>query len=141
MLASEFLKKLKTLSKEDLLDIKGVGDVLTDNFVEFLDSNRYSKLVNDFESLESQNINVEITTKTKTDTTGLPLSSETICITGTFEISRNLIKEKLEAVGANVTDTVSSKTTILLAGQSAGSKLEKAQQLGIKIVNSLDELI
>jgi DNA ligase (NAD+) len=141
MLASDFLKKLKLLTKEDVLDIKGIGDVLADNYIDFLDSSRYYKLIADFEALESQNINVEIVSKTPlTSTADLPLSNEIVCITGTFEISRNQIKDKLEEMGASVTDSVSSKTTILLAGESAGSKLEKAREFGVRIITDLKEL-
>jgi len=65
-------------------------------------------------------------------------------ITGSFsELSRDQIKEKLQLLGANVTGSVSKKTTILVAGDKAGSKLDKAKSLGIKIINEeeLNQLI
>jgi DNA ligase (NAD+) len=141
MLASQFLKRLKQVSKDDLAEVKGLGEVLIENFSEFTSSPRFEKLVSQFESLEAKNIQIEITRKAKLDTTDLRLAGEVICITGTFELGRNEIKAKLEELGASVTDSVSAKTTILLAGESAGSKLAKAESLGTKIVRDLNEIL
>ena len=57
------------------------------------------------------------------------------CITGTFKENRETIKEKLISKGAIFVSSVSSKLNVLFAGESAGSKLDKAKELGIKIVN------
>ena len=57
------------------------------------------------------------------------------CITGTFSESRDVIKEKLISKGAVFVSSVSSKLDVLFAGENAGSKLTKAQELNIKIVN------
>lgn len=66
----------------------------------------------------------------------LPLTGEVWVVTGTLaSMSRDEAKEKLQALGAKVSGSVSTKTTTLLAGQKAGSKLDKAQKLGIKVVN------
>lgn len=145
MLASEFLHKLKTLSRDELIEIKGIGDVLADNFLDFLKSDRYLQLIVDFEKLEQNPTNrgLEVLAKTSSiqASQGLPLSRETICITGSFDISRPEIKSRLEDRGAKVTDSVSSNTTILLAGEKAGSKLEKAKKLGVRVVEDLTELL
>ena len=143
--ASIFLNKLKSLSRQDLLEIKGIGEVLADNFLDFTSSNRLQNLITDFEILEKQESYLQIESSSiissqKSDS-NLILIGQTICITGTFELSRNEIKEKLENLGAKVVDTVSTKTTILLAGQNAGSKLAKAQKMNIKVVNNLTEIL
>lgn len=65
----------------------------------------------------------------------LPLAGKTYVITGTLSRSRDDIKADLEALGAKVSGSVSKKTTALIAGESAGSKLEKAESLGISILN------
>ncbi|MBS0359715.1 MAG: NAD-dependent DNA ligase LigA [Proteobacteria bacterium] len=72
----------------------------------------------------------------KESNTAKPLSNMTFVLTGTLpSLSREEAKEKLEALGAKVTDSVSKKTTYVVAGESPGSKLEKAQNLGIKVIN------
>ena len=63
-----------------------------------------------------------------------PFNGLTIVLTGTLEaFTRPELAERLEALGAKVTGSVSSKTDLLIAGESAGSKLTKAESLGIEI--------
>jgi DNA ligase (NAD+) len=68
------------------------------------------------------------------DTDGGPLEGKTVVLTGTLSaLSRDEAKEKLEALGAKVSGSVSKKTHFVVAGEAAGSKLDKAQELGIEI--------
>lgn len=65
-----------------------------------------------------------------------PLTGESWCVTGTLaEFSRDQATQMLQSLGARVSGTVSSKTKCVLAGEKAGSKLAKAQQLGIQVLN------
>jgi DNA ligase (NAD+) len=65
-----------------------------------------------------------------------PLSGETLVITGTLaSMTRDQARDAARAAGATVTDSVSRKTTLLVAGAEAGSKLRKAQELGVTIVD------
>lgn len=73
------------------------------------------------------------------DEADLPLDGKTIVITGTLSRSRREIKQELEALGAKVSGSVSSRTALVVAGQDAGSKLDKAQKLGVEILDE-DEL-
>ncbi len=73
-----------------------------------------------------------------------PLSGKTIVITGSFEdYSREDLASKLQSLGANITNSVSKRTHYLVVGESPGSKLDKARQLGVVVVGAdrLDELL
>jgi DNA ligase (NAD+) len=68
------------------------------------------------------------------DLTGQPLSGEVAVVTGTLPtLSRDEAEGMLKRLGAKVTGSVSPKTTLLLAGEKAGSKLAKAEELGIPV--------
>lgn len=75
---------------------------------------------------------------------GLPLAGQTWVLTGTLEMmSRDVAKEKLESLGAKVAGSVSAKTHCVVAGPGAGSKLAKASELGVKVLDEaqfLDQL-
>ena len=63
-----------------------------------------------------------------------PLAGQTIVLTGTLQaLSRDEAKERLEALGAKVSGSVSKKTSFVVAGEAAGSKLDKAQELGMPV--------
>jgi DNA ligase (NAD+) len=64
-----------------------------------------------------------------------PLSGWTVVLTGSLSAPRDQVKARLEAAGAKVTDSVSKKTSLVVAGEEAGSKLEKANQLGVRVVD------
>ena len=69
------------------------------------------------------------------------LSGETVVLTGTLsKLTRNDAKARLQALGAKVTGSVSSKTSFVVAGDAAGSKLTKAQELGVRVLTE-QELI
>jgi DNA ligase (NAD+) len=69
-----------------------------------------------------------------------PLDGQTWVLTGALSMSRNQAKARLEALGAKVSGSVSTRTTVVLAGADAGSKLRKAEQLGIRIIDEQEFL-
>ncbi len=67
---------------------------------------------------------------------GLPLAGQTWVLTGSLErMSRDIAKEKLESLGAKVSGSVSAKTHTVVAGPGAGSKLTKANELGLTVLD------
>lgn len=67
-------------------------------------------------------------------------SGKTVVITGTLSVSRDELKTKLESLGAKVASSVSKKTDFLICGSDAGSKLDKALELGVRVIGE-DELM
>lgn len=139
MLASQFLNKLKQLDYSKLEETKGLGSILLSNLEYFITSNRFNTLQSSFEQLESQNIGLALSSN-QTNIQGI-LTGQTICITGSFDESRDSIALSLTKLGAKITNAVTSSTTLLLVGDKPGSKVAKAQGLGIKIAYSIDEII
>lgn len=83
----------------------------------------------------------EFTTASAPPPPDSPVAGKTIVITGTLACGeREAIKARLESLGAKVTDSVSRKTSLLIAGESAGSKLEKARELGVPVWTEQDFL-
>ena len=64
-----------------------------------------------------------------------PLAGKTVVLTGTLEMPRSEAKARLEALGARVSGSVSKKTHLVIAGERAGSKLEKALALGLEVLD------
>jgi len=67
-----------------------------------------------------------------------PLAGQTWVLTGTLGMPRAKAKNMLESLGAKVSGSVSAKTSVVLAEESAGSKLKKAESLGVEIINEDD---
>ena len=85
------------------------------------------------ERLKAANLSFEYTVRKKS---GGPLAGFTFVITGTLpNLSREDAKQRIEAAGGKVAAAVSRKTNYLLAGEEAGSKLQKAQELGVSIID------
>ena len=75
---------------------------------------------------------------TEADLSALPLAGKTFAITGTLSIDRDAMKELIESKGGKVSGSVSAKTSYVLAGEGGGSKRDKAEQLGVTILDESD---
>ena len=143
ILVSQFLKSLNKLNKDELNQIKGIGPKISNNLINFLESESYNTLVNKFwnlESLENPDQNkyqINLTSFNNQMTSNL----KTVCITGTFIEPRDEIKQILEQNNYKFINTVNSQTNYLLCGEKAGSKLKQAEKLKIPIYYSLEEFL
>ncbi|HGA0438612.1 TPA: NAD-dependent DNA ligase LigA [Streptococcus agalactiae] len=131
LLLEEFgnLRQLSQASQESIASIDGLGGVIAKSLHTFFEKEEVDKLL---EELTSYNVNFNYLGKRVSR--DAQLSGLTVVLTGKLEkMTRNEAKEKLQNLGAKVTGSVSKKTDLIVAGSDAGSKLTKAQDLGITI--------
>jgi DNA ligase (NAD+) len=131
------LETLTNTSYDDLIKVKDFGEVMARSVVDYFKDNKNIDLINDLIRL---GINTKLIGTTEIDKNSY-FYNKTVVITGTFNTyGRNELTALLESKGASVTTSVSKTTDVLVSGNDAGSKLEKAIKLGIKIINE-DELL
>ena len=141
LLARKFrsLKRLQETDYDELEKIGEIGPVIAESLKAFLDRDTNQQ---EIVKLREQGILME-ELGDFSETEGL-LEGRQFVLTGTLSrFTREEAKEKIQSLGGRVTSTISKKTDYLVAGDSAGSKLEKARQLGIKILDeeALQKLI
>ena len=124
------LENLKNATFEQLVAVSDIGDTVAECILDFLKEEKVIKTIDELLTLgvspkyEEQEI------------TESQFEGKTVVVTGTLEnYSRTSIKEKLESLGAKVSGSVSKKTDYVLAGAQAGSKLQKALDLGVKVIS------
>ncbi|MDO8594701.1 MAG: NAD-dependent DNA ligase LigA [bacterium] len=133
-----FVEKIQGAVFEELEKIDGVGPVVGKAIVEWFKESAHRKL------LEALLKEVHIEKVEQKDRSMLPLAGKTFVLTGTLAgLSRDEAKAKIKALGGDVSESVSKQTDYVVAGESAGSKLEKAEKLGVKVLdeNGFLELI
>ena len=124
---------LAKASVEDLKAINEIGDKMADSIVAFFEQEEAAELI---EELKAAGVNMEYTgaRPVAAEDSDSVFAGKTIVLTGKLEqLSRNEAKEKIELLGGKITGSVSKKTDIVIAGEDAGSKLTKAEQLGLEI--------
>ena len=107
-------------------ELEGIGDKTVQNITKYLTENE-TEIVD----LASE---MKFVVQKKTEVADNPLNGLKFCITGSFSQSRDALKERLEAKGAKFVSGVSKNIDALFCGEKAGSKLTKAQSLGVRIV-------
>jgi len=116
---------------DELLMVNDVGPVVADSIVSFMSEPHNREVI---EQLLASGIEFQNEERTTT----VDLSGKTFVLTGTLPtLSRDQAKELLEAAGAKVAGSVSQKTSFVVAGSEAGSKLDKATELGIPILDEV----
>lgn len=116
----------RNASYDELISIDGFGQNMAKSYLEFMRINR--EKIDELLSF--------ITPKIQTQTPQTSqISNKTFVLTGTLSAPRQSFKERIEALGGRVSSAISSNTDFLLCGQNAGSKLNKAKELGVEILN------
>ena len=127
------LEKLAELTVEEMVEIDGIGETVAIAIQDYFNDNNNKNIV---ESCLQLGIEIIPTTY---DTSKMTMLNHKVVITGSFEsLSRSDLKLRLEKLGATVSSSVSSKTSVVIVGKNPGSKLSKAQDLSIKIVEEKD---
>lgn len=145
-LAQQFgtIDQLMQATRDELVAINEIGDKMADSIVTFFDSEEVAVLITE---LKTAGVNTEYTGPklVSAEDSDSFFAGKTVVLTGKLEqLSRNEAKEKIEALGGNVSGSVSKKTDLVIAGEDAGSKLTKAESLGIDVWNEqrmLEELM
>ena len=125
--------KLKNSKEEELISIGDIGSITAKEIVEFFHDERIVESVNELFELGVKPVYED------DDEGAKPLDKKTFVLTGTLEIPRKELEEKLIGLGARVTGSVSKNTDYVVVGENPGSKYEKARSLEIEIL-SLEEL-
>ncbi|MEW9110973.1 MAG: NAD-dependent DNA ligase LigA [Cytobacillus gottheilii] len=129
------MEQLSSASREQLIEINEIGDKMADAIVSYFEQEEALELI---QELKSAGVNMEYLGPKRVSAENIDsvFAGKTIVLTGKLELfSRNEAKEKIEALGGNVSGSVSKKTDIVIAGEDAGSKLKKAEELGITVWN------
>lgn len=129
----ETMDQLMQATKEELLAIQEIGEKMADAIVTYFAKKEVKELI---EELKSFGVNMIYKGPKRSETEGSDsyFTGKTIVLTGKLEsMSRNEAKAEIEKRGGKVTGSVSNKTDLVIAGEAAGSKLKKAQELNIEI--------
>ncbi len=140
ILAKQFqnIENIIKTNKEELIKIRDVGENIAMSILSFFADERNIQLIN---TLKNHNLQFETKKNDINSNISNKLEGKTILVTGTLQnYSRNSIKEEIEKHGGKVATSVSKNVDLLLAGENAGSKLEKSQELGIKIITETEFL-
>lgn len=133
-LASKFLSldALIAASEEDLLEINDVGPVAASNIVKFFKNEKNMQMI---EKLRQKGINFNYLGSTSIASNSFFSGKRVVLTGGLNSMARNEATRILEDLGAKVTSSVSRSTDIVIAGSDTGSKLDKARELNIKVID------
>ncbi len=135
VLAQRFgsLARLAEAGQETLEDIGGIGETMASSIVLFFSDEANRRMIDELAE-------VGVRPTAAAAATSGPLAGKSVVLTGTISIPRSRAKDLLQAAGANVASSVSAKVDYLIAGAEPGSKLAKAEKLGVKIIDEAELL-
>lgn len=120
---------------QSLVDIDGIGPGVAEDLLAFFAEPHNLEVIGNLAGL------VEVAPFEASDTSSSPVAGKTVVFTGTLEqMGRNEAKARAETLGAKVSGSVSKKTDIVVAGPGAGSKLKKAEELGVRVMTEQEWL-
>ncbi len=124
------LEHLKNITKEELSSIPDIGDKVSETIINYFSD------FNEIEMIDSLlSLGIQIEYEEKVSSENKTLNGLKVCVTGTLpSLTRDEAVQLIEKNGGSFTNSVTKKTNFLLAGEEAGSKLYKAQELGIKVI-------
>ncbi|TXC85733.1 NAD-dependent DNA ligase LigA [Metabacillus litoralis] len=129
----ETIEKLQQASVEELIAINEIGDKMADSVHTYFANPDVQELISELQSL-GVNTNYKGPKLVKVEDSDSYFAGKTVVLTGKLEqLSRNEAKERIEAFGGKVTGSVSKSTDLVVAGEAAGSKLKKAEELNIEV--------
>lgn len=129
------IRELSKATAEELVQLPDIGSTTAGDIVEFFSDSENLRMIDE---LEKSGVNMVME---KEEGGSDKLAGMTIVVTGTLPtLGRSEAKELIEKNGGKCTGSVSKKTTLLVAGEAAGSKLTKAQELGIKVISEVELL-
>ena len=124
------LENIIKTSYEKFIQVEDIGEVAASNLVSFFENKKFLKILENFQKLNF-NLSNEISNNRESH-----LLNKKIVITGTLSsYSRNELKETLEKMGAKVSSAVSKNTDYLISGSDPGSKIKKASELNIQVID------
>ena len=131
-LANQFgsLEKFLEASPEDLDEIEGIGEKVVASITEYLKNKKNQEFI---KKLLKNGVVVKSEVRSPKSEV---LSGKTFVLTGTlFSLTRDEAKDKIKELGGDVSESVSKKTSYVVAGENPGSKLDKARSLGVEILD------
>lgn len=129
----ETINRLQEATIEELTAINEIGEKMAESVVKYFELPEVKQLI---EELASSGVNLTYKGRKLqvVENTDSIFAGKTVVLTGKLlQLTRNEAKDKIEELGGNVTGSVSKNTDLVIAGEDAGSKLDKAQKLGIEI--------
>ncbi|MEA3418230.1 MAG: NAD-dependent DNA ligase LigA [Campylobacterota bacterium] len=130
-LAQKFGLGIVDVTFDEVVAIDGIGEEMANSLLEFMRVN-HDFVLQLFETIGP-------TVEEKIEAADNPFKDKTVVLTGSMSVSRSVVKEMLEKLGAKVSGSVSKKTDFVVYGDDAGSKLKKAESLGVSTLTE-DEM-
>lgn len=133
LIKSGFAEPSKSKADKQRGIVTQVGPVVAQSVLDFFESSAGRKIVQRMKQLRIEPVSEKISSKRAAD---LPFAGKTFVLTGTLaSMTRDEAAAKIQALGGHVSGSVSKKTDYVLAGSAAGSKLDKAKDLGVKVID------